>query len=568
MYRGAHATPAASSASCLPSSLEAVILNRFYDIAQIVDGPRAPDEPPKDPPGGGVPGAGDVPPGDASIEIVPGELARMCREAEAQLAQEPPILFQRGHKIVRPDEVEVDFANGNKGYVPSLHIQTAHGVYRALAERTRWKKYDGRKRRLMSCDPPDKISLMIANGQGQWRLPQISGVTSCPTLRPDGSLLYAPGYDQATGIFNFWTLGDLGIPSRPSRSDAEEGLSDLQHLISEVPFVSDVDRAVILSGLISPVVRGAMSVCPLHAITSPSPGSGKSFLVDLCAMVATGRRCPVQHASLDEVETEKRIVAAVLGGYSIVSLDNANHEIKSDLLCQALERPLIQLRALGSSAISEVENRACFYATGNGFCVSGDLVRRTLLCRIDPKMERPETRRFDLNPLTTVERDRKRYVRSALIIVRAFLDSGETLDLVPIGSFEDWTRTVRSALVWLGVPDPADAIQTSRENDSALLALCSILTFLVDVFGGAPFSVADVINVNSSAGLDEPDKQASKYRAEFREIILSVAGVRGKMNGRRLSTWFDRNTGRFVGGARIERDEPDKHTKARRWKVV
>ena len=100
----------------------------------------------------------------------------------------------------------------------------------------------------------------------------------------------------------------------PSRRDAEKALEDLSHLLSEFPFVSDVDRAVALSGLISPVVRGAMDICPMHAITAPAAGTRKSFLVDLAAMIATGRRCPVQNASIEEAETEKRLVAAVIAG--------------------------------------------------------------------------------------------------------------------------------------------------------------------------------------------------------------------------------------------------------------
>jgi putative DNA primase/helicase len=252
-------------------------------------------------------------------------------------------------------------------------------------------------------------------------------------LRRDGFLLAAYGYDHASGLFNDWRDGDLGLSAAPSKAEALEALDDLLYLLREFAFATgddtkSVDRAVALSALTSPVLRGAMDVCPLHGVTAPAPGSGKSFLIDVAAMISTGRRCPVQNASVDEVETEKRLVSMMIAGLPIASLDNVNFELQSDLLSQAVERPLVHLRPLGSSASIEVQTRGCFFANGNGFGVRGDLGRRTLICRLDPKMERPEKRTFRDNPLEMVAADRGRHIRAALQIALAFLASAETLE--------------------------------------------------------------------------------------------------------------------------------------------
>jgi len=53
-----------------------------------------------------------------------------------------------------------------------------------------------------------------------------------------------------------------------------------------------------------------------------TPGTGKSYLVDVIAVVATGQLCPVITASKNAEETEKRIGAILLSGIPIVSLDN------------------------------------------------------------------------------------------------------------------------------------------------------------------------------------------------------------------------------------------------------
>lgn len=532
--------------------------------------PLPPDDPPPAPPAGG--GEDD---GRPIITIVPGELDRMTREAEDALAADPPAIFQRGAALVRPDMISAEFAGQLEGFAPALHVQSPVGVYRVLAERTRWEKFDGRVGRMVRRDPPKDVANMLAAGVGQWRLARISGVTSCPTMRPDGSLLMLSGYDPATGLYSFWQGGDLRMPLAPTRFDAEEALGDLRHVLREFPFVDDVDRAVAFSAVLTVVGRGALRVAPMHGVTAPVPGSGKSFFVDLCAVLATGRPCPVISASEDDAETEKRLVSAVLSGFSVISLDNVNRQLRSDLLSQAVEREVIHLRPLGSSAAIEVANRSTFFGTGNGFSVAGDLVRRTLICRLDPRMERPETREFEDDPVAVVLADRHRYLRAALVILQAYRLSGDNVDLPPVGSFADWSSTVRSALVWLGLPDPAKAIETSRENDAGLRALGSILTFLHQAFGVEAFSVTSIIALIGRASGDDVDmlephapSLPEDDRADFREILLSIAGARGIVNGRRLSIWLSHNEGRCLGGKRIEKTDPDKKAKVLRWRIV
>jgi putative DNA primase/helicase len=82
-------------------------------------------------------------------------------------------------------------------------------------------------------------------------------------------------------------------------------------------------------------------------------------------------------------ETEKRLVGLLLAGFPIASLDNVNGELGGDLLCQAIERPLIRIRPLGRSDIVEIESRATLFATGNALRGRGDMTRRTLVCDLD-----------------------------------------------------------------------------------------------------------------------------------------------------------------------------------------
>jgi len=62
---------------------------------------------------------------------------------------------------------------------------------------------------------------------------------------------------------------------------------------------------------------------------------------------------------------EKALASALLSGYPLISLDNCNGEIGSDLLCQAVERPLIQIRGFGTLDMIEVASIATVLANGN-----------------------------------------------------------------------------------------------------------------------------------------------------------------------------------------------------------
>ena len=104
-----------------------------------------------------------------------------------------------------------------------------------------------------------------------------------------------------------------------------------------------VDRSVALSGLLTALVRGALPTAPVLLVHADTPGTGKSYLIDLIATIATGRLCPVITASKSAEETEKRIGTLLLSGTPIVSLDNCTHDLGGELLCQLTERPVVKI---------------------------------------------------------------------------------------------------------------------------------------------------------------------------------------------------------------------------------
>ena len=218
---------------------------------------------------------------------------------------------------------------------------TVDGIIDWLSRYADFQRFDERKKKWVSIDPPERIAKIILARAGVGKFPQVAGVITTPTLRPDGSILAEPGYDPSTRLYLAldpqFTMPLM--PAAPSRAEALHALSPLRDLLSGFPFVSPIDRAVALSGIMTAVLRGAVSVAPMHVFRAHTPGTGKSLLVDVAATIATGRRCPVIAAGKTEEETEKRLGALLRDGVSVVSIDNVSGELGGDALAQMTERP-------------------------------------------------------------------------------------------------------------------------------------------------------------------------------------------------------------------------------------
>ena len=404
---------------------------------------------------------------------------------------------------------------------------------------------------MVPINPPRQIADVLLSRFGDWAFPHVAGIITTPTLRPDRSILYEPGYDRATRLYLVPdpSLVLPAIPAFPTREEAAAALELLDALMTNFPFVSSIDRSVALSALLTPICRGAMDVAPLHAFRANTAGTGKSFLADLASAIATARPCPVVAAGRDGDETDKRLVGLLLAGFPLVSIDNINGELGSDLLCQAVERPLIRLRRLGGSDISELETRATLFANGNALRVRGDMTRRTVVCDLDAQEERPELRTFAFDPVEQVLADRGRYVAAALTVVRAFVVSGAKPDMAPLASYGDYSATVRGALVWLDKPDPVLSMDAARDDDPELGELRDVMAQWQQHIG--PDTDAPAKALVQLADLRKHDEDAGFRLQEYanpdlRDTLMAVAGNRGAIDASRFGKWLRGKKGRVV----------------------
>ena len=508
----------------------------------------------------------------AAIELKTGELHKQAAAAEQLLAVTGRVYRQGNERLVYCGYEQADTSRGRKTAVARVRPYDVAWLMCELSEVARcvkWKVNDAQRtaEQVVVEVPGQLVKAVLSRASTQFA--ELVGVIETPTLRPDGTVLSEPGYDPTTGLMLFDPPPMPAIAERPTRNDAEAALRLLDGLLVEFPFVDATSRSVALSTLVTPVVRAGMEFAPLHAVVAPEAGTGKSFLINLASAIATGRPCPVLGAAtgnrddqLDKAELDKKLTGALLAGQALIFIDNVSGSLGSSLLCQMLTQNRVQVRIFGDNSRNpEVRNTATVFTNGNNMEVEGDLVRRTIRCELDAGMENPWTRKFEGDPFKTIIADRGRFVAAALTVVRAHLVAGApgAEQVLAFAGFEDWSRLVRGALVWLGRADPVASQEALQATDPKATALDELMEAWAEGLSGkkVPSGWRTVKELTDRNQMDAFDKALRAVtRARETEPLNPV----------KVGMLFRKHANRVRNGMRIA-SELDGHNKVMRWQL-
>jgi putative DNA primase/helicase len=404
----------------------------------------------------------------------------------------------------------------------------------------------------VSCDPPEGLAkTMVEKVVGpEDHLDPLDDIVTAPFLDAAGEVVQvhgAPRYDAATRLW----LDPAGVDFKPvldaecTRDDALKALEVLSFPISRYDFASETDKTVALASMLLPFVRPSITLAPGIAIEAPLKGSGKTKLASLPAILATGA-APALIASPGRAdELDKRIIASLLGGKTAVVIDNiadSDETWGTDTLCAAITANLLNLRPLGSSNAQTVTNRATVTVTGNNIGYPGDVTRRFLVCRIEPRHASPHKRAFAFDPDAEVLQNRTKYVHAALTILRAYSLAGSPpQNGAALGSFGEFTRRVRDALMWLGLPDVAEASAEDKGDASPEQAA---LADVLDAWANVP----TISTGSHKAGVivKVAEDEARNGRSGLRDALTAACGRFD--SGLALGQWLGRNKGRPANG--------------------
>jgi hypothetical protein len=351
--------------------------------------------------------------------------------------------------------------------------------------------------------------------RGEWaHIRPLEAIVSYPVMRPDGSIVTTSGYDAETATLAEMAV-QVNVPDHATQDDARAALAALLEPIADFPFASDAHRAAWVAMLLTVVARPAIDgPTPMGLIDATARGSGKGLLADVLTLITLGTRATVRTAPKTREEWDKTMLALLSAGDPIVLLDNLVGMLSSDALDMVLTAQSYTQRVLGVSETRTVPIRTVFLATANNVSLSTDLVRRSLHCRLEPKCESPEARPesdFHFPDLRAhVREHRARYLSAALTIVRAYTVAGRPpVKAKPMGSYEEWCRVVRNALVWAGGADPAETQAGLREHaDVERDELGELLREWDALLGPLPVTAAELLEAARSGR--PPGKTAAK----------------------------------------------------------
>jgi hypothetical protein len=223
--------------------------------------------------------------------------------------------------------------------------------------------------------------------------------------------------------------------------------------------------------------RRTLSLFPFDANT---PRVGKTKLIDIIAIVATGRPMARTAYPDSDEEMRKRITSIALAGDRLMLIDNVASTFGGSALDAVLTATTWKDRNLGRLEMTpELPLFTVWYASGNNLTFRGDVLGQLIPCRLESQLEHPELRDdFAINGdlLEHVRKHRGRLVAAALTLVRAYHVAGcPAGNLKPFGGYEAWSAVVRQPIHWAYGVDPCATRPDLAAADPEVIARTALV---------------------------------------------------------------------------------------------
>lgn len=492
---------------------------------------------------------GDVPRIRPTLDIT--DDLNVLVDRSLRLLAQDPCLYEKGGELVT---VATD-AGGQ------VRLQRARGsqLRYLLAKHASWT--NGEK----ACHPPSSVCTCLVDRSSWEHVRALRAVTSFPVLSSSGELRTAPGYCGETKTF-FSGDVQVQVPEESTQQDAWEAVARILDVVQDFPFADDAHRSAWLAALLTPLSRFAHDGnVPLVLVQANAPRVGKTRLVQVISYILTGAESPAITQTRGEDETRKRALPLLREARPMVLIDNVLGTFGGATTNAITTSRTFEDRLLGKSSTVSCENLTTWFITGNNVTLAADTPERCMHIRLHCEDESPNLREGFRHPdlFAAVRERRAELLSSALVILKAFMGAGMPDQGLPAwGSFESWSRLVRGALVWAGMPDPAVTRHELEANADIETDLKSMLVVGIEELQTARniehgLRAADILDMIRSMPVDA----APTLRAALVEIAAPATFPDPKTLARHLRDAKGRNLRGLV-----LRCDPDPKA-AHRWRV-
>jgi hypothetical protein len=437
------------------------------------------------------------------VPFAPGDVARTAKTIERLLTLVPSF-YVWNRKIVTFDSEGSPHAVEDPTLVRELTETYAFQAHR-----------EGSKPTIKL--PTERIVRSVLDAREWPGMRKVRCVMYAPTMLSDGSIL---GEGFRDGMLVIGQHKPLAVPDRPGRHDAAGAVAMLLDLLKDFP-LDQHGRSAWLALLLSVVGRELIAGCvPLFAFDGNQPGVGKTLLVTLASLIATGKTPHVMARPRGVEESLKAYYAASATGAQCILIDNihSSEPLADETLEMALTSGRISKRGLCTDGMISTATCSVWTASGNGIQLGSDMSRRCIIAKLRAGCEAPADREGLPDIRLRAESRQPELLGAAMTIVRYWLQSNLQAPH-SLGSFEQWSQVVDGALVYVGQPSVVVHQRSyKRENDDGRDALGGFLHLLKQYPNGA-----------TSAQLcadypwqTTPDDSAKRY--EGRAVLERIAG--------------------------------------------
>jgi hypothetical protein len=471
---------------------------------------------------------------DPRPEIVLTTEEHLVNAQAVQALTADPNLYQRGTVLVRvirggkkkDNRIDRDPMLPQIATLPEAILSER---LTAVAQFCTYKEKKGKPIRIAE-HPTDRLIRAVLY-RGEWEgLRHLEGVVNAPMLRPDGSILEKPGYDESTGLLYEPSVEIEPIPTPLFTEDIDNAKKALLEVVADFPFSEEMHKAAWIASVLTPLARYAFSgPTPLFAIDSNIRGSGKGLLASVVSRIVCGRPMACMAAPTTDEEFQKVITSIALAGDQLVLIDNVEDGLGCPSFASMLTSTKHKGRILGKSKItSELPLWSTWFCTGNNLVFFGDVSRRYCHIRLESREANPEDRQgfkhADL--LGWVSEERGRLLRAALVILKGYCAAGRpNMKLTPWGSYEGWSNLVRSAVVWAKLEDPHETRPEIRErSDPEAAGLPAILEGL-EVLTSAPDNKQGIPASKIKELLNDPFYEDDDRVKALREALMNLCYI-------------------------------------------
>jgi hypothetical protein len=513
--------------------------------------PKAADTPPP-PAAPPATGTKDDKPGPLPIVDITNERDGLLNLSKAIADGNLPEVYVREGQLVHITEVSGTHAEKDQTSTHRAVILDASYMRNMVGRHLVTTKVNAKEKTVPAL--PTKALCDSVISQQHWpTVNRLRDVIGAPFVRRDGSICQEEGYDEATGMWLALPPGLRQVPENPSDDDVAEARKlILDTVLRDFPWVSPADRANYIALLLTPMLREVCDcVTPLGLITAAAPSSGKSLLSELIACIHGGKMTTLPK---QDEELEKRITTFFMNEMvPTITFDNVGlgHTLNSDVLAQLITQRVWSSRILGRSESMSRLNDKLWMVTGNNVRINNDMRTRSILVRIDPRVENPEERDTSAFAVGNLEvwmrqpENKARVAWALLVMVRAWAASGMPKSKDEMRNYTPWAQALGGLLAFHGIEGFRQNKEELADADDEKAEMSLFMEVVHERHGDnwvtAAQLLADYQNASFSTPMGAPDPWQGAFPVDRNGKPVSAKSV-----GKRLAYYRDRPMGGWV----------------------